>query len=161
MQGVVNPAVVEEFAPEMAAAVATECVKVQPGGQHLLMLLSNGSVRFWNTVNKVLSSLYPFQPMYRTRVFRIRDEHSSPRAHALIVHPVSWNCTPDNFSDRMLDTNMYHPGINWRSHHSFKRSNLMLVESNQQHKCCVSPREHCTYALISDRFLDVLCVTCC
>lgn len=51
-----NPAVVEESAPE-PSGVSIECVKVQPGGKYLLALLSNGSVRFWNTETKVLNLL--------------------------------------------------------------------------------------------------------
>jgi hypothetical protein len=53
VQGVVDPAVVEESSPELTC-VSVECMKVQPGGKYVLAVLSNGAVRFWNTERKVL-----------------------------------------------------------------------------------------------------------
>lgn len=52
VQGVINPAVVEECPPE-TSGIGVECVKVQPRGKHILVLLASGSIRLWDTETKV------------------------------------------------------------------------------------------------------------
>lgn len=52
VQGVVRPPIVEECSAE-DSGVGIACLKVQPQGKYLLVLLASGSVRFWNTETKV------------------------------------------------------------------------------------------------------------
>jgi hypothetical protein len=73
MQGIVNPTVVEEAAPNMTGLTA-EFLKVQPGGKLLLVLMSNGCVRIWNTKTKVLQSFCNLHSLLMPREFRHRPQ---------------------------------------------------------------------------------------